>query len=254
MAVTAVRRCLPSLITSLEREAADRNDATAAGLATFCKDPRFLCTISMLDLPNQIESLKEFGIRGGENDITAFKEGVFQKYLDNVVNNLHERFPDNNILEALTIFDPELMDKGDPTFYEAVHFQKLQVLAGHFKSITCYETVKEEFLSFRFLLAKEMMLDLTFQESLLKVATMEDLYPSLARYAQIALVLPMSTADCERSFSTMNRVKTNLRNRLSQNILNSLMTISIEGQSLGEFDFDSCVKYFGQIKRRKISS
>lgn len=47
-AVRAVSQCLPSLITSLECEASERHDATAAGLATFVKSPSFVCTLAML--------------------------------------------------------------------------------------------------------------------------------------------------------------------------------------------------------------
>lgn len=37
------------------------------------------------------------------------------------------------------------------------------------------------------------------------------LYPLLSKLASIALTLPVSTADFERGFSTMNRIKTNAR-------------------------------------------
>ena len=37
-AVRNLRQCLPSVLTSLEREATERNDAQAHGLAVFVKD------------------------------------------------------------------------------------------------------------------------------------------------------------------------------------------------------------------------
>lgn len=40
---SAVRQCLPALITSLEREASERSDATAAGLSIFVKKSKFHC-------------------------------------------------------------------------------------------------------------------------------------------------------------------------------------------------------------------
>jgi hypothetical protein len=36
----------------------------------------------------------------------------------------------------------------------------------------------------------------------------------------------VSTADCERDFSTLGRIKTKLRNSLAQHTLNDLMTLS----------------------------
>ena len=40
----------------------------------------------------------------------------------------------------------------------------------------------------------------------------------------------MSTVDCERGFSALSHIKTYLHNRLSNRILNDLMTTSIKKQ------------------------
>lgn len=42
-AVRNLQQCLPSVLTSLEREATERNDAQAHGLAVFVKDSFFYC-------------------------------------------------------------------------------------------------------------------------------------------------------------------------------------------------------------------
>ena len=65
-----------------------------------------------------------------------------------------------------------------------------------------------------------------------------DIFPNLGKLRAIALVIPMSTADCERGFSSLNRIKTDLQNRLSYKILNALMTISIEGPERDKFPFE----------------
>ena len=44
-----------------------------------------------------------------------------------------------------------------------------------------------------------------------------------------ALVLPVSTTDCERCFSTMNQVKTELRIRMNTTTLDRLLRVKIEG-------------------------
>ena len=300
-AVTAIRRCLPALITSLEREAAERTDATAAGLATFVKQPKFICTIAMLSdvlphlsmlskafqrtsvdftminpmvsatqvtllrmkdypgpcftaLDQQFTSLKEFGVKGSDADIQRFQNEVFTTYIQNVIDNLHDRFPDNTVLDAMTVLDPDLLPKDDPTQHEWLQHQKLQTLADHFKSVGSLDAAKTEYSSMRELLVTEQFRGLTFREALMKIVPLRESYPCLATYAEIALILPVSTADCERTFSTMGSIKTTLRNRLSQRILNSLMTISTEGPALKDFNFDQCVKFFGQLKKRKIAT
>ena len=47
-AVENLQKCLPSVITSLEREASERHDAQALGLATFVKKYKFVATLLML--------------------------------------------------------------------------------------------------------------------------------------------------------------------------------------------------------------
>ena len=175
-AVDAVRRCHTALITSLEREASERTDATAAGLATFVKTPFFVCTIAMMsdvlphlnrlskifqkttvdyslvdplvastqvvlqnlldkpgdnmkDLPNQFTKLAEYGVKYSDKDLENFNNQVYKSFINNVIENLHDRFPDNTILDAFTVFDPELINQEDPSLHEFVQFtgNKLQV-------------------------------------------------------------------------------------------------------------------------------
>ena len=57
---------------------------------------------------------------------------------------------------------------------------------------------------------------------LLKLST--DSYGLLQFFTQIILILPFATADCERSFSAMNRIKSGERSSLKE-ILNSLMLL-----------------------------
>ena len=82
-------------------------------------------------------------------------------------------------------------------------------------------------------------LNLRQMTKLLRIdASLRDMYPQLAKLASIAALVPVSTAECERSFSTMNWVKTALRNRMKTSTLDSLTRISIEGPPLPQFNFE----------------
>ena len=82
-------------------------------------------------------------------------------------------------------------------------------------------------------------------------AQLKDMFPNVAKLAAIGLITPMSTADCERGFSALGRIKTNLRNRLSCKVLNALMTISIEGPDCDDFPFErTCTIWSGWMNRR----
>ena len=64
---------------------------------------------------------------------------------------------------------------------------------------------------------------------LVEKTDLADLFPNLFRIALIGLLIPTSTADCERGFSALKRIKTPLRNRLNNPICVNLLFISIEG-------------------------
>ncbi|XP_076071651.1 uncharacterized protein LOC143043038 [Mytilus galloprovincialis] len=84
-------------------------------------------------------------------------------------------------------------------------------LAKQFPSIGTSDAAEEEFTSLRYIIASKMK-DQTLRQVLEKTAKMTDLYPILSKYCQIDLEVPVSTSDCERTFSTLNRVRTILRN------------------------------------------
>ena len=57
----------------------------------------------------------------------------------------------------------------------------------------------------------------------------------------LMLTLSPSTAECERQFSSMNRIKTALRNRLSNDSLQALMKINCDGPSDNDFDPEEAI-------------
>ncbi len=79
-------------------------------------------------------------------------------------------------------------------------------------------------------------------------------FPNLIRLAQIGLVVPLHTADCERGFSSQNNIHTTKRNRLEPVTLNRLMLIQLEGDDIEHFPFDECVKTWKDQKQRRIFS
>ena len=88
---------------------------------------------------------------------------------------------------------------------------------------------------------------------LISNSAMQAMFPNLAKVAMIGLLLPMSTADCERGFSSLQRIKTDLRNQLSNRILNYLLLISIEGPSPTEFPYHEACDIWSGWRNRRIS-
>ncbi|CAB1425946.1 unnamed protein product [Pleuronectes platessa] len=102
-----------------------------------------------------------------------------------------------NILGAFNIISPQAVEKGDDDFEENLQLlsQKCQVHVGQaiFKDKSQLEVMQE--------LASDFV-------------QLKLLYPNLAQLSAIALTIPVSSVNCERDFSAMNRIKIDLRNRL----------------------------------------
>lgn len=69
---------------------------------------------------------------------------------------------------------------------------------------------------------------------------------------QAILVIPASTAVCERGFSKLNRIKNEDRSRLSLKTLDMLMFISLSApHALNEVDWNSIYDEWKEMKARK---
>jgi len=68
------------------------------------------------------------------------------------------------------------------------------------------------------------------------------------------LVVPISSASAERSFSTMKRVKTYLRSMMTSSRLNNLTLLSIEREIGGKFmeNPSAVIDEFASTKKRKL--
>ena len=62
---------------------------------------------------------------------------------------------------------------------------------------------------------------------------MQVAFRELLKLLQIALTIPVTTASCERSFSTLKRIK--LRSRMGQDRLSSLAELAIEREMTNQF-------------------
>ena len=61
-------------------------------------------------------------------------------------------------------------------------------------------------------------------------------YQDVLHLVEILLVLPISSAQCERMFSTQNRIKSAKHSCLETETIEDLIRISSEGPPVNEFD------------------
>ena len=160
----------------------------------------------------------------------AFLTTFVLPFIDAVEMNLLARFPENdiNVLSAADVFQPSNIPDNLAECYSYGR-DCIKVLAEHY-CCDITETTSEW---------KEVVHTLkktdSVQKSLEFLIMYRSQYPNLGKIASALMVIPMHSADCERGFSALGRVKTKLRSRPTNKFLNSLLMISLEGTDIKNF-------------------
>lgn len=79
----------------------------------------------------------------------------------------------------------------------------------------------------------------------------KDSFPNLYKFMQVAITIPVSSATCERSFSTMRRIKNWLRSSMLQQRFSNLSLLNIEKDLLQELNTETILNKYC-MKPRKI--
>ena len=162
--------------------------------------------------------LSEFSIRVSSTQKDEFRRNIQEKYMDDLITQLENRFPDSVEVEAFSIFDPSKIPSSS-TELGTYGNEKLAVMGEKYASGDDadfqIEDLRSEWESFRHLLSGSY------------------------RGESIQGVLK-------------KRVETELRNRLITTKLDHLVRISISGPDLKDCDFDQAVDEWGTMRNRRI--
>ncbi|KAK1876665.1 Zinc finger protein 862 [Dissostichus eleginoides] len=160
-----------------------------------------------------------------------FRSQVMDPYFNGLLESLERRFQNLDLLGAFHALSPQAAT-GDEA--------NLQLLAGRFLQADCNE-VLQEWSSFKQQLIVGPFKDLDQQQVMQELAS---------ELAAIGLTIPVSSVNCERDFSTLNRVKTDLRNRLQGEHLATCMRLSINGPPTRDFPFRRALELFFKTPRK----
>lgn len=155
---------------------------------------------------------------------TEQRQAYFENiYLSTLLQHLENRYPVITIIEAFSIFDTKSLPE-DPVQRQSTHgTQKLDTLWTHYGpySVIATDSLKAEYLLFvNPVKADDMLAKLSTREVMMALVAntmLQVIFSNLAKIASIGPLLPMSTVDCKWA---LQRSKTDLRNRLSNRILN----------------------------------
>ncbi|XP_014675746.1 PREDICTED: uncharacterized protein LOC106815752 [Priapulus caudatus] len=181
----------------------------------------------------------------------SFMCQVFQPYIEHLLRQLEDQFPDLAILSKLTVMDPAGIDHPEDADYMATYGdEQIDDLVQHFTNLDG-EAMRREWPVVRQMLTE--MRPATLQHALSQLATLHSqTLPNFHKLATISLVLAASSADCERGFSHMRIVKNYMRNRLSESALEALLLLAIEGPPRQEFPFDQAVDRWAAMRQRRV--
>jgi hypothetical protein len=160
-----------------------------------------------------------------------------------------ERFPKRDVVEAFSVLDPAgLLGENE------VAKEHLEVLLNHYSgdggrmgiSKECCTKEYSEFISFaeKHAVLKGCNSMQELAEKVLLNHSTRELFPLVAQLMVHALVLPVSTTDCERCFSV---IKTELRNTTT---LDRLLRVRIEGPE--DFPHIEAATRWSRAKKRRL--
>jgi hypothetical protein len=187
-----------------------------------------------------------------------YHDGIYKKYLSTLLQHLDDRFPDIEIISAFSIFDPKTIPD-NPQNRQGYGREELRIFQQKFAThgVVDEDGLKVEYPLFTNAVKVDQSLSkMTTRELMLYLSTnktFQSMFPNLAKLSTIGLLLPMSTADCERGFSTLQRVKTETRNRLGNSTLNYLLAMSIEGPQPADFPYDEACDLWASLRKRRIT-
>ncbi len=188
-------------------------------------------------------------------DLSQFSN-VKAKYLDQLIANLEKRFPTESLdtLSAFQILAPANLPPSPsdiPTYGE----QGIERLSTQFPSIIDKDQSLLEWASFRQYMMDNLR-NMSFSDCAEHVIVkLTDMYPNVSSLYEIALVLSISSIDCERGFSAQNLIKSRLRSSVKEETMQHLLKVKLEGPStenMAQFNFGKALCAWKVAKDRRV--
>lgn len=194
-------------------------------------------------------------------------EEIRKEFCDTLTRNIDSRFPKEalTVTSAFHVFGMRSLSFLSEEDRRQFGEKEISVLVDHYGKeqisndgeVTSRSLVSPLQCQEEWQLAKKIVLEQRYPRDntrmLLKLLFdfHKDVLPNFIILANLCLIMPYQTADCERGFSCQNGIKTSRRNRMKQEHLNTLMTIKCEGGNVEEFDFSDAIKIWKQKKQRR---
>ncbi|XP_077306272.1 52 kDa repressor of the inhibitor of the protein kinase-like [Lithobates pipiens] len=186
-----------------------------------------------------------------------YRKSLYIPLLDNIINDLKTRFPENSmqcfqiqILMPAVLFGKK-MESMVPVAVQSLSKRFHPLLAEGKQKIM--ETLLQGEVSLWLTKWKrELSQHKEVPKTVLEVLDLceQDLFPTIRSLLLILATLPVSVATAERSFSTLRRVKTWLRSRMAEDRLNGLCLLYIHRDI--SVNTDRVIELFAKQGKRRL--
>lgn len=171
-----------------------------------------------------------------ENPEDYFRVSVFIPFIDSIIQQLNDRF--NNHKEIISGFQVLINPCAKSDLHHLVKYYQ--------EDVESYEKVVSEVdLWHRYLNTNNIKPQNALDALLI---CNQDFYPNIYNLLHILAVLPVTSCESERSFSSLKRIKTYLRNSTSETRLNGLAVLNIHREI--PVTEDEVIEVLASINRR----
>ncbi|KAL4557935.1 hypothetical protein LXL04_036130 [Taraxacum kok-saghyz] len=218
------------------------------------------CLLRKIDVPDLSSPYLSRGARArnehsDHNLEHHYRVDVFNEAINCQLMELDHRFNDSSmdLLRLSTTLDPKsanepfrsvdvchLVDKYYPQDFSVYEKDLLQIQLQHYEVDVVQNAEYKQLKSISELC-----------QWLIKTGRVPNFH-LIYRVATLILILPVSTATTERSFSAMNLVKTRLRNKMEDEILNDSLVLYIEREIAEKIDLEVVLQDFKLAGDRRV--
>ena len=213
--------------------------------------------------------LGEKSVAVTESMKTHFLREVYCPYLQSVIDHIRGRIECTDLISSMAVFDPRHLpdDEVNLSDYSTDKINTLTAFYGSAQEVQFdgkkgvsqldidQQDTESEWKLFRRLMLVQHKRSSLQQvlSTLLNSSSIRASFPNLAKLAAILIVLPVTTATVERTFSSMKLIKTRLRSRMGENALEHTMRICIEGPDrLSNETLEAVIDHYKHSKQRRI--
>ncbi|XP_060857399.1 uncharacterized protein LOC132934981 [Metopolophium dirhodum] len=165
-----------------------------------------------------------------------WRQNLYYPIIDSIIVNLKYRFSEDSLSMACSVDN-----------FMNMNYEGSLEFINNYKNVTkvSIDLLKAEMMVFKNCLPP----DFNFDD--IKGKINKEAFPNLYKLLQIAITIPISSATCERSFSSMRRIKNWLRTSMLQQRFSDLSILNIERDLSNKIQTETVLDRYN-TKTRKI--